>query len=146
MLQIGNASIIEYKEKTAWWTPLFVAKQSEVISLLLAYGANVEARDKEGNSVLLHYAQHNNLHGVHLLLNYGCDIQAVNFHADTALSYALYGQLWGIMDMLLKRGYDPLVGIVLIAAGQISDDGEKAEALERLLARNMERSVSQAMV
>lgn len=117
-----------------------------MISLLLVYGANVEARDKEGNSVLLHYAQHNNLQGVHLLLNYGCDIQAVNFRADTALSYALHERLWAIVDMLLKRGYDPLVGTVLMYARDLSDDGEKAEALERLLARNSEMSVSQAMV
>ncbi|CAO3687301.1 unnamed protein product [Umbelopsis vinacea] len=147
MLETGNGFNIDYKEKTAWWTPLFVAKQPEVISLLLAYGANVDARDKDGNSVLLHYVQHNNLHGVHLLLNHGCDIQAVNFDGSTALSCALDKRCWAIMDMLLKRGCDPFVPSELIVdAHNISNSGEKVEALERLFARHAEMGFSPSMM
>lgn len=70
------------------WTPLIWACEHghlNVAKYLINHGASPHARDVEQN-VALHWAAFSNSsHIIEVLLNNGCDVNAVNVHGETPL-------------------------------------------------------------
>ena len=87
----------------AWWnTP-------EVLRLLLAAGADMEARDEaEGDTALMFAARWNTREGVELLLRAGADVNARNKYGCTALRSTLWWLSWDIevIPALIEAGAD----------------------------------------
>ena len=77
------------------------------MQLLLQSGANIEAKDKNGNTPLMRAASWGRTENVKLLLDRGAKIDARNSHGDTALTIALAGDasLTGAtVRLLAERG------------------------------------------
>lgn len=75
-------------------TPLHLAEKEELAQLLLAHGADVNARDNDGNTPLLDAALSNQREIVKLLLANGADVNAKNKNGLSPL------------DMAAPRGYE----------------------------------------
>jgi ankyrin repeat protein len=77
--------------------------RAEVVRLLLAAGADVNARDKQGNTALL--LCQNNVEQIELLLKAGADPNVRNLGGETALSKSYDDE---VKQMLLKHGAVPV--------------------------------------
>lgn len=87
---------------TAYW----IADNTELISLLLERGANPNARDKYGETALMHAAEEGEKEVVRLLLTRNPDQKA----KDAALRKAAYQRYQGCTDviqLLLDKGANP---------------------------------------
>ena len=60
-------------------------KDGSVLRLLLERGADVNARQNNGSTLLHQASETGSLEIVHLLLEHGADVEAVNFYGKTAL-------------------------------------------------------------
>jgi len=91
------------------FTPLVMATymaQREVTELLIAHGANLEARDGKGNTALMGVAFKGDLELVDLLIEASADLNKQNYEGATALTYAIdYGH-FEIAKLLLAKGAD----------------------------------------
>ena len=95
----------------------------KVVTLLIAYGADVNARGEEGNTPLHNFIEQDLDDCVRLLLKHSPDINAVSGYGDTPLARAI---IWGkeeLVLLLLKAGADPNAGRanskpLLVAAGR----------------------------
>jgi ankyrin repeat protein len=77
---------------------------AELVSLLLARGANIEHRDKKGFTPLIHAATGGHVAVCEILLDNGADIEAQTERTkDTALSLACSGGRHEIVELLLRR-------------------------------------------
>ncbi|KAI8514592.1 Unconventional myosin-XVI [Branchiostoma belcheri] len=90
-------------------TALHVASwygQTGVVKLLIQHGADVGARDEDGETAL-HWASRNGQTGVvKLLIQHGADVGARDKYGRTALHLAsLYGQT-GVAELLIQHGAD----------------------------------------
>ncbi|KOS23162.1 Ankyrin-3 [Escovopsis weberi] len=83
--------------------------QEEIFELLLSHGADPNAKDDEGEPLLL--AAVNGCMGlfVQKLLDHGADVEITNPANNTALSYAASKQQEEIVDMLLAKNANPNV-------------------------------------
>jgi ankyrin repeat protein len=84
------------------------ADNIEVVTLLLDRGADVNAKDEDGNTpliVALSNPQTNDLNVIKLLLDRGADINAKNNDGRTALTYAMDEDI-PVIRLLLDRGAD----------------------------------------
>ena len=94
-------------------TPLHVAAMAnspKLIAALVAAGADVEARDRDGLTAL--HAAANGPAAIAALLEAGADLNALNYDEDTPLQFAVYGS--GVVTpaavaALLDAGADPNV-------------------------------------
>ncbi|KAL8603592.1 hypothetical protein ACOMHN_022544 [Nucella lapillus] len=78
---------------------------SELVSLLLAKGADIEHRDKKGFTPLILGATAGHLEVVEILLDHGADIEAQSERTkDTPLSLACSGGRYEVVELLLNRG------------------------------------------
>ncbi len=82
-------------------------RHDDVVAMLLAHGADVDARDDVFEETPLHWAvRRNRLHVVELLIEYGADVNARSAHGDTPLSIATrYGRS-RIVAALAEAGAD----------------------------------------
>lgn len=84
-------------------------RDTDRVSQLLAAGADVDARDEDGATPLMHAAHAGDLALVRLLLAAGADVHATDRNAWTALAKAMH-------NADLDRGF-PDVAQALLAAG-----------------------------
>jgi hypothetical protein len=107
LLEAGANPNMKFKGGT---TPLHLAAQGRynACSLLLKYGADLEAQDDHGITPLL-YATHNETDEIcKLLLDHNAQINAQTYHGSTALIYAtsyFCGNLF-VRKLLLTYGAD----------------------------------------
>ncbi|GAB5591717.1 hypothetical protein Unana1_06617 [Umbelopsis nana] len=90
---------MEAKDTNNGWTPLFLAgNDTKVLSLFIAYGADIRARSNNG------------IDAISLLLNYDFSIESIDDKGWTALHYAAANnQPIGVtvLQLLLDNGIDP---------------------------------------
>lgn len=77
---------------------------TEKVERLLKRGANIEARDDNGQTALIHAARNGNTEIVGLLLKRGADTEAENDHGQTALMIATDLGEKEIADLLREFG------------------------------------------
>ena len=78
--------------QTALICAAFNCRPVEILQLLLDHGANVEAKDSQGMTSLVHAANAGNTLGVQLLLKNGADINAKDLFGKIAWDYAKRGK------------------------------------------------------
>ena len=137
-LQIGGRSE---------WTPLLTAvvhNQLAIVTLLLAAGAKVEARDEEGRTPLILAAQKGLVDIVQALLAKGADPTAKSFEGWTPLIVACYAGQTEIVHILLarcgaadikwrnKQGMNALA----VAVGQHHQPGGRMKIVKMLLSND----------
>jgi ankyrin repeat protein len=76
----------------------------KVIGLLLDYGADIESRDPDGLTPLIHAVVAGNTEIVETLIQRGANINVWNAEGETALMTAVWWGQRGIVDLLLKVG------------------------------------------
>jgi ankyrin repeat protein len=75
--------------------------------LLLFRGADITARDREGNSVVHHAVLMDQPELIEYLQSAGADVQATNARGQTPLHLATVSDRYEICQLLLERGADP---------------------------------------
>ncbi|GAB5588204.1 hypothetical protein Unana1_03104 [Umbelopsis nana] len=101
----------EAKDKENGWTSLFLAaKDPKIILLLIAEGADIEAKNGDGLTALHYYTSIGQVDAIHLLLNYGCNIESRDLSGHNALHYAAAHNQAESMKILLDNGLDPYIG------------------------------------
>ena len=100
---------------------------------LLAEGAAVQARDREGAMPLAHASRSGHLALVDLLLEYGAAINARNILGSTALYEAAENDRMAVVRRLLEKGADPNLpgrsGVPPLSAAAFKGNREIAELL-----------------
>jgi len=79
---------------------------SDVAELLLAKGADINAKDDHGFTALMWAVVGGHFHAVKLLLDKGADINAKNNNGQTALMHAALGGEVDAVKLLLDKGAD----------------------------------------
>lgn len=82
------------------------AGSEEAVELLLDYGADVDAKDKYGNTPLHDAAKYGNISICKLLLGYGADIDAANKWGQTPMHVAAFERQEEVFDFLIRSGAD----------------------------------------
>jgi ankyrin repeat protein len=77
---------------------------------LLAAGCPANLTDSKGDTLLILAAYHQRLDTVHLLLEFGADVERINDNGQTALGSAVFRQDEGIVKSLLAAGANPATG------------------------------------
>jgi hypothetical protein len=88
-------------------TPMHVAAgegHSDILSLLIDYGADVNGRGKYGDTPLHRALENARPEAEQFLLNRGADIDIQNGYSNTALMYAMYYGRVEFARILLERG------------------------------------------
>ena len=86
-----NAEILNEDPRGEKRTPCFPQGVTQTISLLIAHGATVDARDASGATPLMRAAETGNLDVVKLLIAHGGNINAKDLKGHSALQYAKDG-------------------------------------------------------
>lgn len=79
----------------------------EKLEKMLSNGADVNAKDKNGTTVLMLYSSLSSIDIIRALLDNGADINAVNSRGGTALIAACQKNQREVIDLLLQRGANP---------------------------------------
>jgi ankyrin repeat protein/mono/diheme cytochrome c family protein len=89
-------------------TPILFTRDAEVVSLLVARGADVKARSKVGETALMDAAARGDLAAAKILLERGDDVNAVDHRGYTPLILAAQydRDAVGLIRLLLDRGAD----------------------------------------
>ena len=116
-------------------TSLMMAVSSEetedLVKLLLNYGANVNARDCDGNSVLHYALQMMNQSVIRTLLRHGANVNACDNEGRNALQKVLSKQytneycrreMKGIVTLLLDYGVKIAIQPLFVNSTEYSDD------------------------
>ena len=90
-------------------TPIMFTRDTQVVSLLVAKGADVQAKSKVGETALMDVAARGELASAKLLLERGADVNAVDHRGYTALVLAAHfdGDAAELVRLLLAAGADP---------------------------------------
>ena len=140
-------------EKTTWGgTALQQAarhRNLKIVQLLLNNGANIAARDFNGNTAL-HFAcflkyNESSLEVISLLLDYGVDVNAVNGQGETALYMSVVSRQLSLTQLLLARGADVTLRdgnrvAPLTLASQYGNE-ESVQILRILLEHDLQRQI-----
>ncbi|KAL8807264.1 MAG: hypothetical protein Q9182_000769 [Xanthomendoza sp. 2 TL-2023] len=78
----------------------------DIVDFYLARGADINARDKEGDTALMKNIKYGRNDIVSLLLQRGADVNARNKQGDTALIYASILERYHMIRLLLQGGAD----------------------------------------
>ncbi|RDW65756.1 uncharacterized protein DSM5745_09495 [Aspergillus mulundensis] len=97
--------------------PLHLVHRGDDIDALLAAGADLEARDNKGRTVLLRNVVKSDAGVLQHLLNHGANLRAVDFEGNGALGLAIGKPMSGgeVFEFLLKAGAD---------AGHLNHNGD----------------------
>jgi uncharacterized protein len=89
-------------------TPIMFTRDAEVVSLLVARGADVKAKSKVGETALMDAAARGDLAAAKLLIAKGADVNAVDHRGYTPLILAAQydRDAVGLIRLLLDRGAD----------------------------------------
>ena len=149
---LANQSRTVNKETTCGGTALQQAarhRDLNIVQLLLNNGADIAARDFDGNTAL-HFAcflKHNesSLEVISLLLDYGVDVNAVNRQGETALYMSVVSRQLSLTQLLLARGADVTIRdgnreAPLTLASQ-SGNEKLAQILRILLEHDLQRQI-----
>ena len=101
------------------------ARQLEMVLLLIHYGANVFARQEDGETLLMCAAEHGNAGVVLALIAAGVDPEATDDDGDTAMFYAEMGEHTHI-ETILSDEIHRRDASVAFAMGNLSRPGEKS--------------------
>lgn len=83
------------------------AKNTHIVALLIKGGADVDAADRDGNTILKEAAgRKGNTHIVALLIKHGADVDVAGHHGQTSLMMAIQTGNARIVDLLVKHGAD----------------------------------------
>lgn len=118
-------------------TPIFslsVNDETEALHILVNAGADINAKDDDGDSPLMHFIRENNSPVCALeLIGIGAVINTINNCGDTALHIAAENcHFQEVIEALLKAGADPSV---LNAQGQTPSEVTEDEDYKALLQR-----------
>lgn len=106
-LLLARGALPDIKDKDSGQTALHKALllgygvYREIISLLLAYGADVHAKTHDGRTVLHYAVRYNDLEVTKLLLAHEADVNAKDNYELTPLAYA---QSSDVTDFLISKG------------------------------------------
>ncbi|KKK21196.1 hypothetical protein ARAM_004667 [Aspergillus rambellii] len=119
VLRSFGADVGAKYDSLTWWpkleeghenmSPLCLAAEagpSDVVALLLADHANIEARGHTAMTPLIFAARGGNVTTVQVLLHRGADIEAKDDNQRTALSHAAQGGHIEVVELLLNYGAD----------------------------------------
>lgn len=95
---LGMASMVACSNKNP------VERQLDVLDILIARGAQVNARDAQGNTVLMSAVQSCPLAIIEKLVAGGAEPNPVNAQQFTPLKMAFVGGHWDIADFLIGKG------------------------------------------
>jgi len=85
----------------------FFRGDTNMASLLLEHGADIETRNNRGNTALMHAAMFETPQGLQWLIAKGANVNARGHHGHSALIYAAYnGRVENVRE-LLRAGADP---------------------------------------
>jgi hypothetical protein len=99
----------EFEDNPEFSTGLIVASyfgHSAVVRLLLDKGADLESKDKEGQTPLSWAARNGNGAVVKLLLDKGADLELKDRYGQTPLSWAARNRYKSVVKLLLDKGAD----------------------------------------
>ena len=80
--------------------------QTRCLEAMLQGGDDVNAKDEDGHSVLMHAASKGKLESLRILVHAGVDINAVSDIKSTALLYAAVNGNVNCMKYLIRKGAD----------------------------------------
>lgn len=110
MLNKGGSSLINTKDQTSGDTALHIVTQRRDLTwmqFLIGKGANVNARNFQGETPLVVACNLNFLEGVQLLVDFGAKVDEPNSTGETPLITAVHNRNVAMMRILLKAGADP---------------------------------------
>lgn len=124
-------------------TPLMMLDEDatpEMFQLLLTYGAKVKLVDKEGNTVLHHFAAYDEQGDmIRTLVNYGVDVNALNKEGKTSLMVAAENESAANIEALIQSGADPnAAGRSGKTAWMLTEDAKTRSLLETFGATAMQ--------
>lgn len=108
-LLIGLGALVETKEGTLGATPLHFAAlvgNTDVVGLLIAKGAKVDARTTDNETPLILTAQNADIATAKLLISKGASVDAKDAGGRTSLHYAAYGGNTALAKFLIESGAD----------------------------------------
>jgi ankyrin repeat protein len=98
------------------WSPLYPERQEQIVQLLLAHGANVQATNSDGQTALHTTARSGLVDLARFLIEHGADVCAVTSNGETALH--------AVCDMYISAKMEARVTIMSI----LLDHGARLEA------------------
>lgn len=78
----------------------------EVVEYLIQAGADINATDKYGQTVLHQTARYEHWEFVELLVEKGADVNAKNIDDETVLHHATMHEAWEVVEWLIEKGAD----------------------------------------
>ena len=111
--RIDEGADINEELNDAGWTPLifsiFVGDQEnyELTKLLIEKGVNIEAKDKNGKTPLMHSSEYGILEMIKILVEKGANIESKGKHDCNALYWASRNGRFEVVKFLLEKGADP---------------------------------------
>jgi ankyrin repeat protein len=101
---IKELNILSQEEKDKKLLYLAYKGQIAVVKLLIEVGADVNAKNINGTTVLMWASRYDKLEIVKYLIENGADINAKNFFGSTALNIVICNNKLNIINLLKKYG------------------------------------------
>ena len=109
LLEQGRADV-NMKRKLGLVCPIILASafgNTEILELLIRYGANVNTQIRRGETALHHAAAWGNEDAIDILLSHTKDIDFADEKGDTAITLAAQSNEPNVVQLLVSRGADP---------------------------------------